>query len=620
MDKIAKRAREKEMERRQKQSRQDKRIARLRKTYTDRGLLFHIGGRDEKQGVVGYELEERICDLLYKILRKFRGTFAWSVEWRNCFASIQDGPNGEVDFVVVHSDTARVLLIEVTAADAVVRDGIIFKKIKDEEKDAVGQVGESIKFMDQAYAAKNNGGALGVDYLLYFANWRPSIEEHKYCDKCAFDKAGLIAGIGEALGNPEGADADFLVPERIRGFFKWLHKKTFIPDLHDHTKMAWLTPEITDILDAFCGGEDKLITGVAGSGKSNIALHACELICNGADSVLLLCNTLLLAEKLRRRLESRIDGGQGRAVVLTWGEMRVKFMQDHGIDPAIHTAEKDKAGDWDVMRQMVADRRHDERWRFDRIIIDEGQSIEYMYFAMARKMAGAALVLADYGQRCITINDPIEHHIAEWQAMHLDRNLRVTGKMQRFVQLVLDDNILVDKDDPRDLKISVRSYADDRDQLRQLSLVHKQIDTRRHEKYQDRPHIDERRTLSLRSVTKTCFHKEHNAGKFTIIQPILGPDGNYALMGWDDRLEDWVDPERITESKIHCDTIIRYQGMQAENIILLDVDDDLSEERLRLGITRAQKQLIILAKEGSDIYEKLLKAADEANAQTHGGS
>ena len=55
MDKIAKRAREKEMERRQKQSGQDKRIARLRKTYTDRGLLFHIGGRDEKTGCRGVQ-------------------------------------------------------------------------------------------------------------------------------------------------------------------------------------------------------------------------------------------------------------------------------------------------------------------------------------------------------------------------------------------------------------------------------------------------------------------------------------------------------------------------------------------------------------------------------------
>lgn len=276
---------------------------------------------------------------------------------------------GEVDFVVVRA--GKVVVIEQKNGTKMMEStsGLPIHYFNS-SKNVGDQIRQSVETIREKYKKLNEGIGLNLDYLIYTPDYRVENINSPTLDESRIAHAGsentLPQRIVKLLGNRNNKNVDL---DRILGFFR--HEFRFIPDIHrtlesQDAQFIRSTGGVCEVLQNLRGSPLRLkISGTAGCGKSIAAVALYEKSLVDGRRPLFVCFNRTLADHIG---ESVPSGG----LVTTFYGLCEKFLSERGhkIDFSTKTTAPNF---WTSLQDMVIGERIPDSWRFDTVIVDEGQ-------------------------------------------------------------------------------------------------------------------------------------------------------------------------------------------------------------------------------------------------------
>jgi superfamily I DNA and RNA helicase len=369
-----------------------------------------------------------------------------------------------------------------------------------------------------------------------------------------------------------------------------------VPDIHAHIKageqaMIRLSGGLADTLSAIEMKPLKLrVRGTAGCGKSVVACQFARDAAAAGKRVLLVCFNRPLAERIKMSVPRD-------AYVSTFYGFMGQFLTSRG-----HKLAYDRMNTpnfWENIQERVISETIGPDWKFDALIVDEGQDFEPQWseiLGLFLRPESDLLWLEDIDQtiRSNHENGPIsvpayEKLAPDFIGFHTRANYRTPETIARYIQHVLPFEFLPCNPLPG-LGVGVTTYKEANDQDRRVTtIVTKLIRTGfRHSDIV---------ILSMRGRERATFTPEVRVGTFTLSKFT----GEYDLLG----------NQVFTNGQIRFDTIYRFKGQQAPAIILMDVDpdQDRSDHANRLlftAMTRATVRLELVIREGNSAAKPLM--------------
>lgn len=280
---------------------------------------------------------------------------------------------GEIDFVVLNR-AGEVLFIEQKNGALQETDAGLEKAYEDRSRNLAEQVHRSIdKVRDKFSWQHGRETPLAVDYLVYLPDHRVrrlnaiGLDAARIVDAAAKD--ALPARIAELLGPGEpGREA---WRQRVFDFFCQTYE--LVPDIQAHhaqqsRNYVRCSGPLADILANLEMAPLRLrVRGTAGCGKSLMAGRFIERQAEGRR-ILSVCFNRPLAERRRGLLGAR-------AMVNTFHGFCREFLASRGHALDFSTA----AGNpdfWRDVQERVTGEEIPDAWRFDTLVVDEGQDFE----------------------------------------------------------------------------------------------------------------------------------------------------------------------------------------------------------------------------------------------------
>ncbi len=499
---------------------------------------------------------------------------------------------GEVDFVVVNRD-GRILVIEQKNGPLDETPDGLEKSYREGVTNVQTQIRRSVDAIKEKFRAQGGGTrALSVDYLFYCPDYRV-----KRLDAAGLDKdrivdaprSGDLAGIITRILEP-GTGANDGFTEDVHRFFR----QTFdlVPDVHAYVgaqerSFSRLNAELVDTLDSIEMSPLRLrVKGVAGCGKTGIAVRFYERAVQAGKRPLMVCFNRPLREKLNAVVPNS-------GLVQTWNGFCGRFLEDCGAAPDYERMFREP-NFWTGIAEQVAERAIGsgvpEKWKFDSLVVDEAQDFEPEWYEILRLFLRSnhdILWLEDPDQNIRRTAPPDERRFVGWRAR---RNYRSPRNIARFIRSALEFNFESASDLPG-LGVKVSTYDDP---VEQAKLAAKRVADLVGRRFR---HTDVT-LLTMRGIENSALSGVQRLGSFTVRRFT----NEYDLFG----------NQKMSNGQIHFDSIRRFKGQQAPAIILCDVDPDPSPHWQRLlycGMTRATVRLELLVKRSNPHCERLLAAS-----------
>jgi hypothetical protein len=479
---------------------------------------------------------------------------------------------GEIDFVIINK-VGQILVIEQKNGPLVEGPNGLVKNYADGSgKDPVSQINRSIDKLRQSFKELHGSGRrLEIDYIIY-------LPEHtvKKLNAAAIDKSRVIdAPIKSQLANridqylgpgkPDGSDWSSTVDEFFRQTFEIVANVTAHIDAHDQS-FDLLSTGLANVLSNIEVTPTRLrVRGTAGCGKSAVASRFYREAIEAGQRPLLVCYTRPLRERLNAALPS---GGK----VQTWNGLCDEFLSVKG-----HTIDYNKMGDpnfWQDIANLVIGEDVPDDWKFDLLIVDEGQDFEPAWLDILELFQTEqknVIWLEDPDQNLFG-KDPVD--LTGFVGYRCADNYRSPESISRYIQKHLPFDFKLANDLPG-LPVDVHRY---KTVNAQPVLVKKAVDNLIKFGFG----TDEIVILTCRGLQSSVFSKVDKVGT----HPLARFTGTYDADG----AQQW------TAGKIRFDTVRRFKGQQAPAVILIDVDDDISRPELHdrllfCGMTRATVKL-----------------------------
>lgn len=501
---------------------------------------------------------------------------------------------GEIDFVVVNRAGSVLLIEQKNGAIEEGRDGLV-KRYPDGPKNVGEQVARSVTAVKERLRPLVRPGArLDVGYLIYCPDARiralaaAAIERHRVVD--AGDAPRLAERIAELLP-AEGGDPAWA--RSVEAFFR----QTFelLPDIHAHVdaQNRTFTRLSGEVLRFFEGIEMRdyrlRFRGVAGCGKSLVARHAFERAAKKGRRPLLLCYNRALKEKLKATV------GPG-GLVETWNGFCKSFLESRG--DSLDFESQPDAAFWKNVEQRVIGHTVPDSWRFDSIIVDEGQDFEPEWWEILRLFACEDtewLWLEDPDQN-VRGTPPVA--LDDFVTLRVRRNYRSPATIAGFVRAALPEfefdpaNVLPGRG------ARVSWWNESKDQLAAIAAI---VSERLREGFA----ADDLVILTTRGLNRSVLANQDRVGPFAIRRF----ENRYDAFG----------NQVYTDGQIRFDSVRRFKGGEAAAVILADVDPDprrleLERRVLYAGMTRATVALDVLARRGNPANEGFQAAVAAARA------
>jgi hypothetical protein len=311
------------------------------------------------------------------------------------------------------------------------------------------------------------------------------------------------------------------------------------------------------------------VTGTAGSGKTQLAMAVFRDAIDTARRPLYVCYNRPLADHISLIAPK---GGE----VTTYHQLCVRMLRDAG-----HQPDFSRPGAFGEVERLAAALTPPERWRFDEIIIDEGQD-----FRESWRDHLLGLLQAD--GRAWWLEDPMQNlydrptvSLPGWVGISSQRNYRSPADIVETLNQMLALPEEVEPGSPltgSDLELLTWEDA------RGLIDATKRTITRAIGLGFKRQHI----------ALVTFRGREHSV--FTPYDR-LGPHSLRAFTGRYDLLGN---PE-FTDGEVLIDSVHRFKGQAAPCVIFTEIDFDTLDERTRrklfVGATRASMKLIMVMSE-----------------------
>lgn len=490
---------------------------------------------------------------------------------------------GEADFVVVNQAGA-VLVIEQKRGGLEEGAGGLGKRYGTQVKSVPAQVHRTIDAL-RAKFAEQTGHPLVPDYLLYCPDHRvvkleaAGLDAGRIVD--ARDAGRLPERIAAVL--PEG-NADPVYAERVRRFFE--QRLELVPDIHAHLSAharhyQRATGGLAETVRSISARPLRLaVRGTAGCGKSLVAVAAYRDAVARGKRPLLLCFNRDLKEKLKAAC------GPG-GVVETFHGAVDRALAACG-SPIDHGGQGDGVrAEWAREIERCFESDLPDEWRFDAIVVDEGQDFADDWREMLELElfghAGTDRIWLDDPDQAIQYGRAPEDRAWPrdgWTGYRARSNYRSPRSIARYIQALLPFGFEAANPLPGS-DVGVTAVRGRDDVAGAVGRIAADLVKRGYK-------AEDVVVLSLKGARNATLATAERCGGYTLRRPT----GTYDLFG--NQL--WHD------GRLRFDTIRRYKGQQDAAVILTDVEMPAEAERLpewqRLmfaALTRATDRIEIVA-------------------------
>mgnify|MGYP001818286222 CR=1 FL=1 len=495
---------------------------------------------------------------------------------------------GEIDFVVLNR-SGDVLFIEQKNGELVESAGGLVKRYGDSEKNVARQLHRSIDKVRAKFDWQHGKQQrLAVDYLIYCPDYQvrnlnaAGLNIDRVVDAIARDGlAGRIQSIlepGEA-GNDGSHDT-------VREFFC----QTFdlVPDIHAHigSQEKYFVRQSGSLVDLLSNLEMEpyrlKVAGTAGSGKSLFARRFLEREVSEHRKVLQVCYNRPLADRLKQGVDNTV-------MVHTFYGFCDEFLKSRGLVLDYSEMSKGPAF-WKEVQEQVMGEVIPEEWKFDSLIVDEGQDFEEEWFEILK------LFLSN-DARILWMEDP-DQNIYEKSPVSLDHFVRyrcaVNYRTPESISSVITKTLSIRFEEGNGLPglgVGVEGYTDAAEQPK---IVGKIVQGLMRQGFG----YDDIVILTCRGVKNSVFSDLEKVGGLALRQ-FTGEYGDDGMQVW-------------TEGRLTFDSVYRFKGQEAPAIILVDVDPDLqhptrAERLLYCGMTRATVRLDLVVNQENDYNQRFLE-------------
>jgi hypothetical protein len=278
---------------------------------------------------------------------------------------------GEIDFVIVNQSGQVLVIEQKNGAVEETPEGLV-KDYGTSRKNLQTQIDRSISSIRKKYGDQHPGQGLIVDYLLYCPDYvltgvnAAAIDRSRVVD--ARSRATLAQKVQQLTG--PGSAADAAARERVLAFFRQSYE--VVPDVGAHIasgERAYtrLSHGLLDIVRNLDFEPFRLrIQGVAGCGKTQVALHYLTVEASPEKPTLYVC----FNRPLRDHMEELIPQKPGLLIETFHGLCALALEAAGNAPDFSRQAEPDF---WKTLVEQVIGIDVPEHLKFARIIVDEGQ-------------------------------------------------------------------------------------------------------------------------------------------------------------------------------------------------------------------------------------------------------
>jgi superfamily I DNA and RNA helicase len=328
------------------------------------------------------------------------------------------------------------------------------------------------------------------------------------------------------------------------------------------------------------------VLGTAGCGKTMVARHVFDRAIAQGRRPLFVCFNRPLSERMKVAVQ---PGGR----VDTWYGLCAAFLESRGRRLEFEAMRQ--PGFWEQATEMIIGETVPDEWKFDTVIVDEGQDFEPLWAEMLR-------LLMRPDAEVIWLEDPAQNlrgvaqvRLDGFVTYHARVNYRSPRSIAHFIRRTLPGFAFDCGSELPGLGVGVTPYRDEAEQSRVVARLVAALVAQgfRH---------DDIVILTTRHVT--------TPGTPRSIFSTLERVGNYRLRRFTGEY-DLLGHQVVTEGQLTFDSIGRFKGQEAPAVILVDVDPDPEAadhgDRLLLsGMTRATVRLELVVRTDNPSNARLL--------------
>lgn len=486
---------------------------------------------------------------------------------------------GEIDFIIV-APNGRVLLIEQKAGFLDETPEGLIKKYQGRPENVRNQIVATVQTLIGKF--NRDGEPLSIDYLLYCPDYtvrQPSaagIDAARIVDASRRDR--LIPVVLDILPATEATAHR----AHVMRFFDSLLE--LVPDAsalvgHAEQMVTRLAAGLASWARQLEFSPYRLhVIGTAGSGKTQLALAEYRAAIEAGLRPLYVCYNRPLADHMQAILPA---GG----TVASFHMLCDAFARERGVQPDY----RDPAV-FPQMEELLAQAELPAHWRYDTLIVDEGQDFSLVW-------RDALLRMLKPEGRAIWLEDPLQNlygraplALEAWVVLRSHSNFRsprqIVDLLSRLGRRHGRESQIEAASPFLGADVDVLTYADDDATDHDASdLLEKTKQAISHCLAQGYGRADIA-VLSFHGREKSALLKLDQLGRHTL----KSFTGEYDLFG----NPVWREGELLVES------VYRFKGQSAPAVILTEIDFDTLDEsafrKLFVGMTRARLKLVLVAR------------------------
>ena len=483
---------------------------------------------------------------------------------------------GEIDFVVVNL-SGDVLLIEQKSGFLIETAEGLVKRYAEKEKSVPLQLARTVSALRAKLHARPGCQAAHVDYLLYCPDYTvrqletAGIAPQRIVD--ARRRAQLASLIQSILPAGESAPMAREVHRFLRGV---LQLEADVSALVGRARAL-----VTRVAGGLAHWARQLeftpfqlrVTGTAGSGKTQLALAEFAAALARGQRPLYVCFNRPLADHFAAIVPSFATP---RGWVGTFHMLCDQRLREQGMTPDFTLPDA-----FERLAEQAASLPVGPAWRFDCVIVDEGQDF-------TESWRDQVLRLAQPGARLIWLEDPMQNLYARppvplpgWVILHARGNYRSPRPVVRFLQSLLPEGADIEAAGPLGeggLEVLVyRDAAELKERVKDAIRLCYSAGYKR----------DDLALLSFRGREQSLLFPCTQLGPHTL----RTFTGRYDLLGH----------PLFSEGDVLLETVYRFKGQSAAAVVFAEIDfETLDEKALRklfVGATRAMMLLVLVVSE-----------------------
>jgi hypothetical protein len=499
---------------------------------------------------------------------------------------------GEIDFVIVNR-AGDLLLVEQKTGFLEEGAGGLLKRERGRMRNVPVQMARTVATLRDKLARRQGCESVGIDYLLYCPDYAvrrvesAGLSSDRIVDAHLRDR--LIPTIRAIL--PTGRPAPTGVHTHGPA---WHQVDRFFRDVIElETDVNALVGQAQALVTRISGGLAHWarqldftpyrlhVNGTAGSGKTQLALAEHRDAIARGQRPLYVCYNRPLADHFAAIVP---EGGE----VCTFHTLCQRLLRDAG-----RSVDLSAPDGFERLEREAAAVPIDARWRFDTVVVDEGQD-----FSQAWR--DQVLRHAKDDARVVWLEDPMQALYAResaklpgWVTLHARANYRSPREVVRLLRAILPPEVEIEAAGPlAEADLELIEYTDADGMLAGTKeAIRKCLSAgfRRHD------------------IAVISFRGREQSALLSL--DALGPHPIRRFTGRYDLLAQPV----YTDGELLVESVYRFKGQAAPAVVLAEVDfESLDERTLRklfVGATRATMKLAIVASARS---AKVLRAALQA--------